>query len=372
MAATNEQLVQMMALMQQQITLMTEQNDQNRQPAVDPARQSKKTRKPERPVVIAGIDDREWALFEDTWSRYKTMIDVSSENNEDAQTIRMELRASCSDEVNRMLFEFVGPDALNQCTEDQLLAHIKSVAVKVVHHEVHQVNFHAMSQGQGESITSYVARLKAKAFLCKFETQCACVPATSVSYSDNMVAQRLVAGLCNLEHQRKILSEAEALTTLDAKVKRLQLLETTEESANILHNPTHHTQPATPSDASAALSQYKQHQRRPPATTPPLTDNNSNNSNQPSDDKKCRGCGRFSHPGGKPMSRKNCPAFKVQCHTCGIRGHFAAVCTKSQANPIQEDEVLESTASAASVSFSFAATAENRDFRSSQRQKGKT
>ena len=49
-----------------------------------------------------------------------------------------------------------------------------------------------------------------------------------------MVVQRLIAGLRNIDHQRKILAEAGTLTTLDAKVKRLQLLETTEESAGML------------------------------------------------------------------------------------------------------------------------------------------
>ena len=363
MAATNEQVTQMLTLMQEQITLLRTQQ---------PADQSKKTRRPDRPIVNAGIDDREWALFEDTWSRYKTMINVSSTNDDDAQTIRLELRASCSDEVNRMLFEFVGPTTLNTCTEDDLLAHIKSVAVKEVHHEVHQVNFHAMSQNQGESITSFVARLKSKAFLCKFQTTCACNPATTVSYSDNMVAQRLIAGLCNLEHQRKILSEASTLTTLDLKVKRLQLLETTEESANILHNPSHNIPPAPPSDASAA-SMYKQQQRRKQVATPNRNNNQQQTTNnQQSEERNCSGCGGSSHPGGKSLSRKNCPAFKAECHTCGIRGHFAAVCRNAQANQTQEDEVLESTASAASVSFSFAATAEQQDFRRGQKQKGKT
>ena len=362
MAATADQITQMMGLMQQQINLLTNQQTQQ-PPAADQTHSAKKTRKPDRPVVNAAIDDREWALFKDTWSRYKTMIGVSSTTPEDVETIRMELRSTCSTEVNRMLFEFVGPDVLNACTEEQLLTHIKSVAVKVVHHEVHQVSFHAMSQEQGESITSYVARLKAKAFLCKFETQCGCNPATPVSYADNMVAQRLVAGLSNLEHQRKILSEAETLVTLHAKVKRLQLLETTEESASIMNNPAPlRNQTVPPSESSAAKSQYKQQQR---SNTKPHPADNHN-------DEPCKGCGSSSHPGGKSLSRKNCPAFKVNCHNCGVKGHFAAVCKKSQAHSIEEDETLESLASAATVSFSFAATAENQDFRQSHLRKGKT
>ena len=153
----------------------------------------------------------------------------------DLVMIRMELRACFSQDVNRMLFEFVGPDVLNACTEEELLKHIKSIAVKQIHHEVHQMKFHMMSQQDGEPISRFVARLKSQAFLCKFSVDCACTPKTSVSYADQMVAQRLVAGLRNVDHQRKILAEASTLTSLDAKIKRLQLLETTEESAGILH-----------------------------------------------------------------------------------------------------------------------------------------
>ena len=359
MAVTADQVTQMMGLMQQQITLLTRQ-----QPA---AALNRSAKRPDRPVINAAIDDREWALFKDTWSRYKTMIGVSSATPGDLDTIRLELRAACSTEVNRMLFEFVGPDALNICTEDQLLTHIKSIAVREVHHEVHQVSFHAMSQEQGESITSYVARLKAKAFLCKFETQCGCDPATTVSYSDNMVAQRLVAGLSNLEHQRKILSEAATLITLDAKVKRLQLLETTEESASILNNPASaRNPPAPPAEASAAKSQYKQQR----AFNKPPPDNRNDTQ---SEDRSCNGCGSSSHPGGKSLSRKNCPAFKLNCHNCGVKGHFAAVCKKSLlAQSTEESETLESLASSATVSFSFAAQAEKQDFRERHLQKGKT
>ena len=78
-----------------------------------------------------------------------------------------------------------------------------------------QMNFHMMSQDEGEPITRFVARLKSQAFLCQFNVQCSCNPGTTVSYADQMVAQRLVAGLQNVDHQRKILAEAGTLTTLD-------------------------------------------------------------------------------------------------------------------------------------------------------------
>ena len=252
--ATTEQVAQLIQIMQQQNEMLIAQRtgagaDVEANAGGEPARNSK-ARKPDRPVVNADIDDREWALFEDTWSRYKDWVGGN------VASIRSELRFACSPEVNKMLFEFVGPQTLNTCTETELLAHIKSIAVKQVHHEVHQMTFHGMFQQEGESVTRWCARLKAQAFLCQFETQCPCTPATVVSYADKMVAQRLVAGLCNLEHQRKILADAATLTTLDSKVKRLQLLETTEQSAELLHQSSKFK----PSEAAAQRSQYKKMQ----------------------------------------------------------------------------------------------------------------
>ena len=334
---TNQQVATLITLMQQQLN--NTPNDR------------RKTQRPDRPVINAGIDDREWSLFEDTWSRYKRMVGIT-----DVETIRMELRASCSADVNRMLFEFIGPTVLDACSEEDLLKHIKSVAVKVTHPEVHQMNFNTMRQEAGDTVTHYVARLKSQAFLCKFEVQCGCTPATTVSYAENMVSQRLVAGLRNVEHQRKILSEAETLNTLDLKVKKLQLLETTEESAAVLHNrqpnvPASTTPPI--SESAAARSQYKSDQA--------VAKTNKQSEEGPS---KCRGCGQPFHEGG----RSKCPAKQKTCNNCGIRGHFASVCEKSRAAPIidnisretSNEQSLDPIMSGAAVSFAFGA---HQDFR---------
>ena len=251
---TPEQVATLIELMQQQnqhlTTLMQQQQNQR-------ISRGDKTKKPDRPVINAGIDDREWAVFIDTWSRYKNMIGVNADEGDNAGIIRMELRTACSTEVNRMLFEFVGSETLNMSSEEEMLEHIKSVAVKQTHPEVHQTSFNLMKQEQGETITHYVSRLKAKAFLCKFEVTChEHDPPVTISYAENMVAQRLVAGLANVDHQRKVLSEAATLRTLTEKIKRLQVLETTEESAFVLHGAAAPT--LTPaSEASACRSRYK-------------------------------------------------------------------------------------------------------------------
>ena len=130
-----------------------------------------KPKKPERPIIQANLDDQEWALVEDSWGRYKKMCRL---NDADVENVRLELRECCSPEVNKFLFEYVGPAKLNECSEVELLAHIKSVAVKVVHKEVHRMAFNMLFQDHGEPVTQWIARVKAQAFLCNFKVLCTC------------------------------------------------------------------------------------------------------------------------------------------------------------------------------------------------------
>ena len=317
-------------------------------PRVNGQTRKSKSKKPDRPIIDASIDDRDWALFRDSWSRYKLMCELQ---DMDVASIRLELRACCSTEVNKLLFEYVGTTVLNACSEEELLNHIRSIAVKSVHKEVHRMSFNTMSQEKGESITQFVARLKSKAFLCQFVVVCtSCNPHESVSYAEDMVGQRLVAGLFNPEHQRRVLSEAASLTSLDLKIKRLQILESTEESATLLHPP------APPAEVAACRSSYKRGQSQPREAT---------NEASTGEAKKCRWCGLTSHPRGKPMDHVNCPAYKKVCHRCHTKGHFGRVCEKSEtsvANTGELENDRETSPSDASVSFSFGMEAQQ-DFR---------
>ena len=54
------------------------------------------------------------------------------------------------------------------------------------------------------------------------DEQCTCANhGIQVSYTDDMVATQLVAGLYNSDHQVKVLSESTTLITLNAKFQRL-------------------------------------------------------------------------------------------------------------------------------------------------------
>lgn len=244
--------------------------------------------------------------------------------------LRMELRASCSQEVNKLLFEYIGADTLDTSNEQNLLEHIKRVAVKGTHKEVHRINFFRLSQMDGETVTQYVARLKSQAVLCQFKVTCINHnPEVEINYSDDMITQQLISGLKNQQHQERILSESPVLPTLTLKIERLQCLEATEESTDLMRS----TDGSSPNHSTNALirSAYRRSRSFNPSTR--STQN-------------CKGCGRAQHA-GKTMARKDCPAFNKTCNNCGIKGHFEAVCQKkadtSRSNAITNVETPESS-----------------------------
>ena len=206
--------------------------------------------KPKRPIIDADLDDIGWTIFQDSWSRYKKLSGLQEEAD-----ICLELREACSAEVNKLLYDFVGATELNDVnlTESVLMNHIKSVAVRTIHEEVHRWTFNGLTQDEGESVARFVGRLKAQASLCKFMVTCNCN--REVSYAEEMISQRLVVGLANPEHQSKVLTEAKDLDTLKKKVDRIMTLETTEDAADKIRHP--------PARAGPAKSQYKRGQRFP-------------------------------------------------------------------------------------------------------------
>ena len=197
-----------------------------------PQTQQPKIKYPERPIIDTDTDEQGWELFKDSWNRYKTMTGINNEN-----MLRMELRAACSHDVNKLLFEFVGADILNAATENTLLDHIKSVAVKGTHKVVRRMNFFRLYQMDGETTTQFVARLRSQAMLCQFKITCHNHdPPTFINFADEMITQQLVAGLKNQQHQSRIISEADALPSLREKIDRLQCLESTEQSTDIMRS----------------------------------------------------------------------------------------------------------------------------------------
>lgn len=276
------------------------------------------TPKPLRPIIEEGVDDFGWRLFLDKWSRFKTMAKL-----EDAAEICLNLRESCSPDINRLLFQYVGEGSLNNpnLSEEELLESIKSVAVRSIHTEVHRWHFNQLEQQDSEPATKFVGRLKAQAALCNFTVECRC--GTSVSYDEEMVSQRLTSGIQNPEHQRKVLGEADKLDTLKKKVDKLISLETTDDATDKIRAPA-----PTRATPARAHTQYRKNQKQAVVSSNQRGRTTERRFPTAGEKRRCRGCGRHSHGEGKSFERKDCPAFGQKCNTCKKENHFSKVCMK--------------------------------------------
>ena len=323
--------------------------------------------KPERPKCQMGIEQSDWNLFLDEWTRYK--MQVGMDNVEDAREIVLELRNAVSKEVNQQLCNFVGTEnLLQECvTEDVLLGYIKFVAVNQVSKHVHRRDFSRIVQSPGECVTKLVGRLKTEAAQCEFSVQCQadltccgvplkcskcqrCMPTVcrrEVSYAESMISQQLTSGIINPEHQAKIIAEADRLHNLEGIVARLIGLEQTDEAQAKLRGES--------SSSIAAphrfQSQYKKDKRRSsmsPSRKEQHQGNRGENNKRvhfhDSNKKKvytkrrCRGCGKSSHGKNKYLNRKDCPAWGHEC-SCGMKNHYDSVCEqRSKANFMIFDE----------------------------------
>ena len=118
------------------------------------------------PEIDLGYSETQWAFFLDEWQVYKRRAALKEENLTD------ELRASCSKDLRKTLFDFVGSAALANLTEAALLEKIKSAAVIGKNKAVHRKEFYEIQQAPEEPLNRFVAKLRAKAERCNFTQKC--------------------------------------------------------------------------------------------------------------------------------------------------------------------------------------------------------
>ena len=359
-----QQMLQQQQMMQQQMKMLQEtheklmntslENDSLRQQLSDTATKSdadtESTPKPERPKVDEETSEGDWEIFVDAWDRYKSKCKLKK-----AESIRYELRLTCSTAINKRLMELHGAEDLKSISEVELLAKIKDAAVSAKHPLVHRLEFHQITQSQGETMTQYIARIKAKADLCQFKSTCACD--TVVSYKDDMVATQAINGLTNPQFQTRIIEEAEKCNSLKELHERLMAFEATNRSSGILQNAR---TPSSSANAASSEHQRKKKQEQRKKFKP----KNASSQQDSSAKKPCSGCGETSHAGKEELKRADCPAQGKECSKCGKPNHFAKACRgagRSNANAADVENNDQEYLNAAM--FALACSREDEDFR---------
>ena len=113
-----------------------------------------KAEKVRRPTVKMEMGEDDFLFFIDRWDSYKRATGLT-----DAQQVRDQLLAACSDDLSRDLFRLVGT-SLRELKEEDLLKKIKQLAVKPQNNLINVVKLLSLEQEREEPVRNYLARIK--------------------------------------------------------------------------------------------------------------------------------------------------------------------------------------------------------------------
>ena len=197
MAFTAQQLQEIMQ------AAMTAVQAQSQGSVATPSEENRpRLKAPERPEMDLGYSETQWAFFEDEWRLYKRRAALQPNQVND------ELRACCSKELRKTLFDFVGSSVLENCTEDELLQKIRETAVIGKNKAVHRKEFYEIVQAPDEQLNRFVAKLKAKAERCNFTMKCSATGCEQVvNYGEEMMKDQMTTGLYDKDVQQEVLSK---------------------------------------------------------------------------------------------------------------------------------------------------------------------
>ena len=266
-------------------------------------------KRPQRPEIDIGVNESQWSFFEDEWSCYKRRASLADTEIVD------ELRSTCTKELRKLLFDYLGSSGFEGITEIDLLKQIKSAAVISKNTSVHRKEFYSIRQSPGESVKLFVARLKAKAEHCDFKVKCGSADCDnqSNSYVESMIADQMTVGLHDKDIQEELLARDKELKTFTDRFNLVESYEKGKLAKSQLDFDT--------SQANAAKSQYRKSRENDR-----INKNTDNHTANTSNDLSCIGCGETSH--GSHEREKKCHAWGKTCYHCGFPNHISVVCKK--------------------------------------------
>lgn len=273
-----------------------------------------KMEKVRRPTISTSGTSEDWAYFLSRWAEYKIATQLQERD------VVFQL-LECADEslrkdLNRTHGTLIGK------TEQEVLLHIKTLAVKPENVLVARVQLQNISQDRDETVRAYCARLRGQAGVCKFvkAKTCDCTAVVEVDYSEDIIRDTLIRGLCDDEIKLHILGQCQQDLTLDQTLQMVEAKESGKRSAGML---------TSTSSTMNAASSYKEISNSPEkyAGVKP--------SERSDDSTLCSHCGQKGHGNGRRryVRKKYCPAFNHKCSKCSIPHHFEQVCHTKNPKP---------------------------------------
>ena len=146
-----------------------------------------KVEKVRRPVISNGSSSEDWSYFLSRWDDYVRATKVTGQDK------IIQLLECCDEQLRKDLTRSNAGSLINK-TEAEILAAIKTIAVRQENTMVARVALSNMRQDRDEAIRSFSARLRGQAGVCKYSIPC---PSCNidVDYTDEMVRDALTPSI---------------------------------------------------------------------------------------------------------------------------------------------------------------------------------
>ena len=231
-------------------------------------------------------DQEEWSVYTERLEHYFTANDVK-----DASKRRAILLSVCGARTYSLIRSLVAPDKVTDFNFEQLVEKVKAHQSPRPSVIAQRFKFNSRARQGGESIASFVAELRKLAEHCEFGDML-----------EDMLRDRLVSGIEDIEIQHRLLSESKL--TLKRALEIASAMELAAKDAKVIRGTTNEPQvnKVTGSQPRPYATAYKQGGNKKAA---------------------CYRCGN-SHPFAE------CRYKNAVCRECGKIGHIDRVCRSKQ------------------------------------------
>ena len=202
-----------------------------------------------RPSVLLAGTGEELAYFVTRWNEYRDGTKLTGAD------IVAQLLECCHEDLRWDLTRAAG-GTLTGKGEAEVLAAIKTLAVRQENIMVGRATLYNMRQDRDEAIRSFGARIKGQAGICKYTTTCprdACN--ADIDYTDAILRDVLARGIADQEIQLDLLGDQNQNMSLEDMLRFVEAKESGKRSASRLLDPPN------VSTASSTYRRAKQHDR---------------------------------------------------------------------------------------------------------------
>ena len=180
--------------------------------------------KVKRPTISLAGTSEDWKYFLCRWEDYATATKITGRDKV------VQLLECCDEQLRKDLTRSAGT-TLTQKPEDDVLAAIKSLAVKEENIMVARVTLNDMRQDRDESIRSFGARIRGQANVCKYVINChECYE--EVNYTEAILRDVLCRGIDDPEIQLDLLGDLNQDMTVEEMFRFVEVKEAGKRSAS--------------------------------------------------------------------------------------------------------------------------------------------